>query len=155
MNIQKIFEGSLFLVLTLFMNGCTDDYSIDIAPGPGVTPQVTFTPENGITFTGDGGSSTIEVISNMPDSTISTAVDYSTASESWCIAKINSNKVTITAEKNTSYSPRTATLKIKAFNQFFRSFSLTLTKRQYLQLLIKAFQVSQSDNHSHWVGSLA
>jgi|GEM_PF-592256 len=116
MNIQKIFKGSLFLVLTLFMNGCTDDYSIDIAPGPGVTPQVTFTPENGITFTGDGGSSTIEVISNMPDSTISTAVDYSTASESWCIAKINSNKVTITAEKNTSYSPRTATLKIKAFN---------------------------------------
>ena len=47
------------------MNSCKDDYSTDIAPGPGVTPQATFTPEGDIAVVGSGGSSTIQVVSNM------------------------------------------------------------------------------------------
>lgn len=131
MNTQKIFLGSLLLGLALFMNSCKDDYSVDIAPGPGVTPQATFTPEGDISIGGSGGSSTIQVVSNMPDSTISAALNYATTGESWCTTKIVDNKVTLTVAQNTSYSPRAATLKIKAFT-LLKTFAVEQDGKDYV-----------------------
>jgi len=131
MNTKNIYLESLLFVLALFMNSCKDDYSVNIAPGPGVTPQATFTPEGDITITGSGGSSAIEVVSNMPDSTISSAVDYATTGESWCTTKIVDNKVILTVAQNTSYSPRTATLKVKAFT-ISKTFAIEQDGKDYV-----------------------
>jgi hypothetical protein len=130
MNTKNIYIWNLILIFALFMNSCKDDYSVDIAPGPGVTPAATFTPEEDITFTGKGGSTTINVTSNMPDSTISSAVSFATTSESWCKAVINGNKVTITSDKNTSYSPRSATVTIKAFT-ISKTFAVEQDGKEY------------------------
>lgn len=130
MNTTKIYLWNLLLFLALFMNSCKDDYSVDIAPGPGVTPSATFTPEENITFAGNGGSKTINITSNMPDSTISTAISYATKGESWCKVETSGNKVTVTSEKNGSYSPRSATLTIKAFT-ISKTFSIEQDGKEY------------------------
>lgn len=115
MKIRNIYLQLLYLMtLLIAFGGCDDYYSVDVQPGPGMTPVVTLSPEEQLVFTAQESTLTLEVLSNMPDSTISVAV--TSEDDSWCKAEVDGNIVSVTVSENPQYISRSSILSVKVFS---------------------------------------
>lgn len=111
---KYVLNWMICLISAFVLNGCEDYYSVNVSPAPGEKPVVTLSPEEKLTFSAEEMRADIEIITNMPDSTISFAVN--SADTSWCKASLNGRNVHVEVSANPKYMARSTMLTIKVFS---------------------------------------
>lgn len=111
---RYLFYWAFCLLAVGLLAACEDYYSVKVAPSPGVKPVVTLSPEEQLAFKAAAGASDIQVVTNMPDSTISVAVDVKDTT--WCKATLTGNNVTVSVSENPKYMARSTVMKVKVFS---------------------------------------
>lgn len=114
MKKYKLIYNTILFMLVLFVNACDDYYSVNVAGAPSTMPIVYTTPEEEISFSAINATGEVEIVSNMPDSTIS--IDIPSDAARWCNATLEGSKILLRLEDNPRTISRATTLTIKVFS---------------------------------------
>lgn len=114
MKTKRYFSWAFCLLSVCLLAACNDYYSVQVAPRPDVNPTVTLSPEEQLAFEAAEGTADIQVVTNMPDSTISVAVNA--ADTSWCKVELIANNISVSVQANPKYMARSTVMKVKVFS---------------------------------------
>lgn len=111
----------LILTLALVSNGC-DNYDVKVGDDPGIEANVSLSPDEILSFTAEGGNTTVPIVTNLGADVISWVFILEKDDEGnpiendWCTAELVGKEMKIAVTENIKYESRSIKLKVKVFN---------------------------------------